>query len=230
LLDRPPSGGVKPSRSQPPRSAGSNAANQPPRTQPRHGQVNDEILADSRSAALACSAAIQLRGNAERSDSPDARAGGQRGGIIAQHSLGATSFVRLNPRSEREQKPSTLRPPQAVERCQSADRHTTHQASNLADESRAISGRLHWLVRGRPNPAGTRSDFKPPQHTSLHEDRDAAQPYHPISKRRGARQRARRTTRAATTGALSRKAHLAQLFSFVRLNVRCLREQNPSMW
>ncbi len=34
-----------------------NAANQPPRTQPRYGQVTDGTQADSRSAALACSAA-----------------------------------------------------------------------------------------------------------------------------------------------------------------------------
>lgn len=89
-------------------------------------------------------------------------------------------------------------------------------------------GRLHWLVRGRPNVEETRSECKPPQHPGIHEGHDAAPPRHPTSKRRGARQRARRTTPADNTGALLRKARSTQLFSFVRLDVRCQREQNPS--
>ena len=44
----------------------SNAANQPPRTQLSYGQVLGDIRADSRSAALACSAATQLQRDAER--------------------------------------------------------------------------------------------------------------------------------------------------------------------
>jgi hypothetical protein len=55
----------------------------------------------------------------------------------------------------------------AAERCQSAAAHTTHQASTLTDEGRAIRGRLHWLVRRRLNSDCTRSDFKPPRHPSM---------------------------------------------------------------
>ncbi len=73
-------------------------------------------------------------------------------------------------------------------------------------------GRVHWLVRGRPNFAETRSDFQPQQHSSTGDNRHASPPRHPTSKRRGAAQLSSRATRPSHTGTKPRAARQPQLF------------------
>ncbi len=78
---------------------------------------------------------------------PTRNADSQRGNLTTRRSPDATVlFVKLNVRDEREQNPSRLRPPQAAERPASPAAHSTHQARRLADESRAIRGRVHAVV------------------------------------------------------------------------------------
>jgi len=90
---------------------------------------------------------------------------------------------------------------------------------------------LHFKldVRRRLNSNNTRSDFKLPQHPSIHEGHDAAQPPHPTFKEM--RSGATRPTRNADSqrgNLITQRLSDATVF-FVKLNVQDEREQNPSI-